>query len=213
MAWSCGAVCSLMLLLGACSAAPEGEPEAVGATALALTTGASTGFICGKSIDGTIGCVCDWSGDILMSCAGMMQLCDLIGPGMTCDMDGVCSCIVGPTGPQPEGRGSKDENTAADPLGTIESFGVEPHSDLPKGFFDAPGSVTYKDQSAEFVACMSDCFGGHTSQNYCGWFCTCTVVKGKDRFTCELQNPYIDLHETPPPQPPKAPQPGNDKLN
>jgi hypothetical protein len=208
--WLC-AMSSVMLLLGACSAAPDTESEALGLADSALTTGASTSFICGKSIDGTIGCVCDWSGDIVMSCAGMMELCDLIGPGMTCDMDNVCSCIVGPTEPQPEDRGAQDQGALADPLGAIESFGIEPQGGLPKGFFVPGAGVAYKDdKSAQIVACVSDCRQSHTSESWCTWQCNCTINEGKDRMTCESQNPYIDLHETPPPKPPKEPQPGND---
>jgi hypothetical protein len=205
-----GTFLSLMLLLGACATAASGEDEAVGSEARALT-GGGTAFICGQSIDGTIGCVCDLNGDdIVMSCAGMMTLCDLIGPGMTCDLDGICACIVGPT--RSEDSDSKDEAAVVDPLGTIESMGIEPVLDLPKGTFETSG-VLYKNNDGEYVGCIADCDKDHSSQRWCDWFCNCTVKEGKDRMTCESQNPYIDLHETPPPEPFKDIQPGNDGLN
>jgi hypothetical protein len=208
-----GTFLSLVLLLGACATAPSAEDEALGSNTQAMT-GGGTAFICGKSIDGTIGCICDLNGDdIVMSCAGMMQLCDLIGPGMTCDMEGMCACIVGPTEPQPEDRGSKDEGAAVDPLTTIESMGLEPVLDLPKGIFTPAGGVAYKDNDgSELVACTSDCDKTHSSRNWCDWYCNCTVNEGRDRMTCDFENPYIDLHEPPPPEPFKDVQPGNDDL-
>jgi hypothetical protein len=208
-----GSLLSLMLLLGACASTASSEDEALGSETQAMT-GGGTAFICGQSIDGTIGCICDLNGDdIVMSCAGMMTLCDLIGPGMTCDLDGICACIVGPTEPQPEGRGSKDDGVLVDPLGTIESMGLQPVLDLPEGTFETSGDVVYRDDGSGIVACISDCDKEHSSQRWCDWYCNCTVNDGKDRMTCESQNPYIDLHETPPPEPFKDLQLGNDKLN
>jgi hypothetical protein len=167
------ALTSLLVLVACATAQPEDEEG--GELAQLLTTGASTSFVCGKAIDGTIGCVCDRNsnGDAITSCIGMSELCDLIGPGMTCDINDICRCIVGPTEPQPE----------------------------PKA----------RDNGEQIIKCISAC-DEHHGNNWCDWYCDCTVNQGRDPIKCDVENPYIDLHETPPLEPLKGVQLGNDSF-
>jgi hypothetical protein len=92
------------------------------------------------------------------------------------------------------------------------SFGIEADFELPLDTLETSSGVAYKNNDGELITCISNCDKGHSSQRWCDWFCDCTVNDGKDRMTCESENPYIDLHETPPPEPFKQLTPGNDRL-
>lgn len=195
---------SAVLLSAGCAVSTEKQEEAAGSSTAALKGGASTGFVCGQSIDGTIGCVCDMnSSDPIMSCGGMMTVCDLIGPGMTCDMDGICGCIAWGTR-----TGGKTETTAG--LDDLESLGIKPQVDMPKGIFEGaigdsidgssdPDAVAKPNKDSQLIACIDKCeTPDRVNHQYCNWYCDCTVMQGKDRMTCDAENPYIDIRETPP---------------
>jgi hypothetical protein len=66
----------------------------------------------------------------------------------------------------------------------------------------------------QYIECLNGCqTPDRLSSTYCPHLCNCIVIEGKDRRTCEDENPYIDILETPPPLPfPKFYQPGADRL-
>jgi hypothetical protein len=207
-----------VLLSVGCAVSTERDEEAVGSSHGALTKGAgSSGFICGQSVDGTIGCVCNMgTDDPIMSCNGMMTVCDLIGPGMICDMDDVCSCIV--WGTRTGGKGEDVDGAIG--LAAIESLGIKPQTDLPKGVFEGTigdsidgsignGVATKPNIETQIAECIGKCeTPDRVNHQYCNWFCECTVMQKKDRMTCEAENPYVDVRETPPLPPLKEIDPG-----
>lgn len=66
---------------------------------------------------------------------------------------------------------------------------------------DADGTSGRICATCAYEACTKDCAKTHSSANWCAWQCGCIHIDGKDRMTCESQNPYIDFRETPPPPP------------
>ena len=98
-------------------------------------------------------------------------------------------------------------DTGAEPLLTSE-LGLDV-GDLDAGQLD-PGDVDSGDilktpcsstLGCAYAACYDSCqTPDRLNMSYCTWLCECIVYDKKDRFTCELENPYIDLLE--PPKPP-----------
>jgi hypothetical protein len=59
-----------------------------------------------------------------------------------------------------------------------------------------------------YQACFADCqTPERVSDSYCTWYCKCIAFDKKDRFTCERENPYLDLRDDPPPKDPRAEPP------
>jgi hypothetical protein len=209
--WLAVYVTPLALFAGACNAVDDGSVSRVSQAQTNFTPTSCTG----DTVPDDFVNQCVLAGGETAHCdGGVAYCCRACHPGEAGGCDEYCS--------QNPDDVSRQESASDEGIVIVDSMDPGDPSDRAPSDqpviggiwegIDGSGLSLKCSTECQWFNCFNACVVGSPS-NYCEWQCTCTVVDGKDRFTCELENPYIDLHEQPPPPKTAPTDPAAGKLH